>query len=279
MGEGGDHSGRTKVADLFADRVKLVAFRDQLRSARMAVLRDSEAFDQVFFAVERLGAFLDPASQALGGYAEVILEVAGRSALAHDFSAETPPLHIPFSRLYDLVRRGRNQAAHEGAYARHLADHAVELSIVLEDALMADRNEARDYMVPHPTTAELWEPLSFIRQKMLLDSFSFLPVWFERKVVPEGEDAGWRLLSDRRLARYLRAADEDVRGNVRKKRLSQPLEEALQSSLLVPEKVPCCEPRAPLSEVTTLLDHRPVLVCDPEHPERLLGIITAYDLL
>jgi len=33
-------------------------FRDQLRSARATALRDSEAFDEIIFVLERLGEYL-----------------------------------------------------------------------------------------------------------------------------------------------------------------------------------------------------------------------------
>ena len=41
----------------------------------------------------------------------------------------------PFSRLYDLVQDARNDALHQGAFARHLTIHAIGLALILEDAL------------------------------------------------------------------------------------------------------------------------------------------------
>ena len=48
------------------------------------------------------------------------------------------PTRGSFARanLYDLVRNARNDAMHEGAFARNLAVHLVQLSVMLEDALV-----------------------------------------------------------------------------------------------------------------------------------------------
>jgi hypothetical protein len=65
---------------------------------------------------------------------------------------------------------------HQGAFARRLTGHAIELSLVLEDALRRslDSPVVGDYMVRGPICAEPWQPISFIRQRMLANSFSFL---------------------------------------------------------------------------------------------------------
>ena len=51
-------------------------------------------------------------------------------------------------------------------------------------------------MVRSPVTAEPWQPLSFVRQLMLTNSFSILPV-----LMPDG----WRVVTDAQVAAYLRA--------------------------------------------------------------------------
>ena len=68
-----------------------------------------------------------------------------------------------------------------------------------------------DYMVRNPLFAELWQPIGLIRQQMLANSFSFLPVL-------QGEN--WGLLSDREVAIYLRAGSN----RERKRRLATPLD-------------------------------------------------------
>jgi len=58
----------------------------------------------------------------------------------------------------------------------HLTTNAVELSIVLEEAIMNGYDRVGDFMVRNTVCAYLWQPLSFIRQTMLANSFSYLPV-------------------------------------------------------------------------------------------------------
>ena len=107
-----------------------IFFRDQLRDARAEALRNSEDFHSLLFAIERLGSFLSNGNgTGLGNYKERVREFAERSPLtltpesAGNFS-------IPFETLYTLVNRARNDALHQGAYARNLTTHAVELAIM-----------------------------------------------------------------------------------------------------------------------------------------------------
>ena len=85
---------------------------------------------------------------------------------------------------------------HEGAFARSLAVHLVQLSVILEDALVnkAARRQTKHYMMRDPITAEPWEPIAFVRQKMLTNSFSHLPVRI---------DDSWHIISDHCIAAYL----------------------------------------------------------------------------
>ena len=57
-----------------------------------------------------------------------------------------PGLHLPFYRLYELVMQARNDALHQGAYARHLTSHAIDLSIVIEDALMNNLKTVAEFL-------------------------------------------------------------------------------------------------------------------------------------
>ncbi|WP_309896069.1 hypothetical protein [Archangium sp.] len=222
------------------------------------------------FAIERLGSFLSNGNgTGLRQYQEHISEVAKKSPLALDPEA-TDNLSIPFGTLYTLVNRARNDALHQGAYARNLTTHAVELAIILEDALMTESNTVRDFMIRSPVCASLWQPLSFVRQTMLENSFSYLPVLDQA-----GEKKQWKLISDRALATYLREAD-------RKNRLKQTLGEAVRNGLLaleVPHKV------QPTAEVSSIFDGedkgRPVLVFDGEDDGNrpLLGLLMPFDVL
>ncbi len=169
----------------------------------------------MLIALERLGSYLtNGGGHGLGKYREAIAEIGKRSSLAYEGLEHHGERRLRFSRQYELVRRGRNEAAHEGAAARHLVHHCLEVALILEDALMQECRLAGHYMVANPITASWWEPLSSIRQKMLSNSFSFLPVL-------ASDDSGtWQLVSDVALARYLR---EDGRSsNIRATRLAKP---------------------------------------------------------
>src|ERR1035437_4038369 len=151
-------------------------FRIQLQQAREGAVKDAEAFDGIIQVVECLGSYCLGRVAPLAKLQPKVEEVAIRSVLA-----DLPGLrnvHTPFSVLYDLVRNARNDALHQGAYARHLTTHAIELSLVLEDALRrsSDSPVVGDFMARNPICAELWQPISFVRQQMLANSFSFLPV-------------------------------------------------------------------------------------------------------
>ncbi len=167
--------------------------------------------------------------------------------------------------------QARNDALHQGTYARHLTSRAIEFSIVLEDALMNNLGTVAEFMVRDPLCCSLWQPLSLIRQQVLANSYSFLPVRVEN-----GE---WWLLSDRELARYLR-----VKAQTRKGRLAK----SLKSALMVDERndkitflsVETVCPTANVEEVAQKLQGVPVLVTrDGGQTTDLVGIVTAFDLL
>jgi hypothetical protein len=247
------------------NRGAVVTFSAQLREARENALRDSEAFDGIIHVVERLGSFLDQKISDLGGYREKIDERASHSALAKDIPNQWRSIHIPFHLLYDLVKNARNDAVHQGAFARRLTRHAIELSLVLEDALKRslDSPTVGDYMVRNPVCAELWQPISFIRQQMLVNSFSFLPV-------KRGED--WCLLSDLEIATYL---GTDV--PERRRRLAQNLDAS--GIPLQPAKF--CAVDARLEEALSMLDgnQTPLLVCIRNGETVPIGIIAPFDFL
>ena len=225
------------------DREAALHFRDQLRGARAAALRDAEAQQEIVLTLERLGTYLFGSMANLGKYQDVIAKLAEHSPMATDVPSTLPELHTTFARKYQIIRRGRNAAVHEGAFARHMALTAVEVALILEEAIMHGSYQARDFMVRNPVCAYLWQPLSFIRQTMLANSFSYLPVATDTEPQPV-----WQLISDFRLAKYLRAngrASRDV--------LVQKLSEAVDSKRLQllpvrrcgPEDHPRAPPRPP----------------------------------
>ncbi len=198
-----------------------IYFRDQLRTARANALRDAEGFQEILFAVERLGSALIGKVDTLGGYKYAINTKAQDSPLAEKLPLVWSEWLLPVYKLYESVRIARNDALHQGAFARHLTIHAVDLAIILEDALMKDLTTVDCYMVRDPVCAFPWQPVGFVRQVMLENSFSYLPFYDARAEPPT-----WCLISDYAIAQYLRLSHD------RNERLAKTLQEALDSKLL-----------------------------------------------
>ncbi|MGH7971748.1 MAG: hypothetical protein ACREIC_23790 [Limisphaerales bacterium] len=251
-------------------KIEKVYFLNQLREGRAKVLRDAEAADAIIHVLERMGMFLAGEMRCLGEYEGHIKSVACCSLLARKVPKDETEFHIPFSELYRSVREARNTAMHEGTYARHLATHAVKLALVLENALMNDLDLVRDLMVPNPLCAEMWQPLSFIRQTMLENSFSHLPV----NISADGPCA-WKLISDENLAKYLRAA---ANGLEKKERLIQSLIDAEKAGGIQLCRAKQCQPEEPISNALVDWDGLPILVVRGDFAD-LVGILTAFDLL
>jgi hypothetical protein len=243
-------------------------FRDQLRAARAAALRDAEAFQEIVFILERMGAFLSNDRGNLGKYFPRIKDQAARSPMAEEVPKELPHFHQQFDVKYEIVREARNAALHEGALARHLTANAVELSLVLEEGIMSELHQVSDFMVRNPVCAFMWQPLSFIRQTMLVNSFSYLPVQVEKE-----SKTDWRLISDFRLAQCLRK-----NGKVAKEGLIQRLEDAVKSGQIELHSAKTCGPQDKIEAVLPTSDGLPTLVLSPDNNE-LLGILTPFDLL
>ena len=252
-------------------------FRLQLQHAREEALKDAEAFEGIIHIIERLGLFLSRKVQDLGKYKDAMSEVVKHSALATDIPVKWRNVHTPFSLLYELVRNGRNDALHIGAFARHLTTHAIELALILEDALrMIDHtNYVSDYMISEPVCAELWHPVSFVRQRMLTNSFSYLPV--------SNAESKWCLVSDLEVAKYLQGYPEsdskpndEQRSAERKRRLAKPLNEATEIKLC-PAR--CVTREMPIVQALEKFNGVPLLVVSDTKEPKLEGMLTAFDLL
>jgi CBS domain-containing protein len=268
-------STRLRMPDI--DHQTAIFFANDLRSARLAALADSEAFDEIIHVVERVGYYLTKEDLANKGefgnlgnskFKDAITKFADRSGLSK------PPVEhrtylTPFAELYELVRQARNDALHQGAFARHLTTHSIELAIILEDALSSVFGPlVSDFMVRNPVCAELWQPLSFIRQQMLANSFSYLPVL--------GSGKTWQIISDASVARFL-GTERD--GKIRRSRLSKTLQEARHDAPDIVESALVIRGDAKISEALEHLKDKSVFLI--RHPDRneLMGILTAFDLL
>ena len=139
-------------------------FRNEFREARAAALKDAEGYQQILFVLERLGAYLleqeytgklclkrkRPEKRVDSTMWRFRCHIITLVERYHSFQGKPPDDdHIAFDSLYDMVRRARNDALHQGAVARSLTSHSVQLSLMLEDVLMcASRSEQiKDYMI------------------------------------------------------------------------------------------------------------------------------------
>jgi hypothetical protein len=247
-----------------------IRFRDELRDARHRAQKDAEGFEAIVFVLERLGTLLSPEARGLGGMRPAIVAVASESFLSSEIPDAWRELHTPFAKLYELVRQARNDAMHEGSAARHATQHAIELSLVLENSLMNGYEKVGDFMVRSPVCAELWQPLSFIRQTMLVNAFSHLPV----KVENQGKPV-WHLISELTIARHLRLKSN---GGSPKSLMAQSLEDALKEHNLDLARARTCGAADTVKDVTAGWDGVPILVTRGNNDD-LLGILTPYDLL
>lgn len=245
--------------------------RNELRAARTETYRDAEAFDQVLFAIERLGSFIAGKIGTLKIYDMHLRKKARLSPLAEAIPKQLPNWHAPFSTLYALLQVARNEALHQGAFARHLTTHAVELCIILEDALMKEASRARDFMVTNPVCANVWEPISSVRRTMLINAFSYLPVAMDTELHP-----GWHLVSDLKIAKYLH---DTSNGKLRLDRLAAELQQAVKANHIRLIRAKTCNPDQDIVSVLSNCTGFPVLVVDQTHPQKLRGLITPFDVL
>jgi len=257
-------------------------FANELRSARLAALADAEAFDKIVHVVERLGYYLTKESLSDNGdygnldkYRNAISKIADSSGLSNPPVAHQAYL-TPSSHLYELVREARNDALHQGAFARHLTNHAIELAIILEDALSNIPGlVVSDFMVRNPECAELWRPLSFIRQRMLANSYSFLPLTKSSEGVPIPSKE-WKIVSDASVARSL---GPERSGKNRRKQLSKTLQEAIDDDSSICVTALVISENAQVSEALDNLRTQSVMLVKHQDRHDLVGILTAFDLL
>lgn len=249
------------------DRKVALHFRDEFRKARDGALKDAEGYQQILFVLERMGSYLLKKTGDLGKYQCCISKLVKENCPS--FAEPSDDCHINFNRLYEMVRKGRNDALHQGAVARMMTSHSVQLSMMIEDTLMAVVNSQRigDYMVRNPVCAHEWQPISFIRQIMLENSFSHIPFYREE----QKEQKEWHVISDLDVAKFR---------HEEKKRLASTLRCCIESGKITPRKATVVSPDKTVGEVLKRTDDKtwPVLVKRNECRE-LLGILTPYDLM
>ena len=201
-----------------------IYFRSEFRKARLATERDPQNCMSIAHVLESFSTQICERHEKSPRHSleECSQDIQDFIAKCHPIDADShSDYHIGFSRLYDIARFGRNDMAHRGSRAKFLAPRFMELSIALEDALM-NRNRierVRDYMVRDVATAQLIQPLSAVRQDMLINSFSCMPYF-------DTDECKWFVVSDADIARYLRPNSKYIQD-----RLNHTLECAIKNGL------------------------------------------------
>lgn len=270
------------MTDLFDENIESrIYFRDLLRDARAKALSNSESFQDILFSLEKMGMFL------LKKRAEQDTKHKKDSQKSSAFNLRNYKCEIEklisssnsiqFSELYDIVRDARNDAMHQGAYARHLTDNCVRLALIIEDALMSNCDRKVDnYMVRNVVQAFPWQPMSFVRQQMLSNSFSYMPILL-RKNNEDKNEREWVFISDNHLAIYLTGSKQ-----VRHEKLVRTVKEAIDESPFSNSsiKAEICKPDDRVDDILAKMENgKPVIVIDGEDIERIVGIVTAFDLI
>lgn len=241
-------------------------FRDQFRAARTLALADAEGFLAVIQALELTGQQLSGRINGLACYKPALVKLADRSLFSSAIPEALPTWHTSFSLLYDELRQARNDAVHQGSYARTTTGHALDLAIILEDALMSEASRVSQFMVHDVVLAQPWHPISYIRQLMLKNAFSYLPVLASNQ---------WRLISESSVARYIRGADSIGQ---KKERLLVHVSHAIGSALPTIEAT-TVHPNTPIKEALDKIGDYPILVVSESDQTHLVGLLTASDLL
>lgn len=253
-------------------RAERLFYRDKLRLARYAALADAESFQQICFAIEALGKRLAPGETGLGKLRPCLKRLVEKM-MSGPVNPQSNFGLKSFDVLFIGLKDARNDAMHTGAYARHITTDAVALSLMLESALMYEQQESSklkrltvgDFMVSTPVTVQPWQTVAQARQTLLLNSFTFLPIWHEEK---------WYLISDAAVAAYLRPTWPATG------KLNQTLNDAFTHGLSTKD-APTVDAS---TEVATLLspDLEPTLWLVTQQgypPSHLAGVLSPFELM
>ena len=221
----------------------------------------------IVHALEFIGQQCVPEiKNGLGHYEQALTSLALSSPFAVDVPSVQSGYHTPFSELFRSLVQARNDVVHQGTYARAVTDHAVDVSLVLADALMAQGSTVSQFMVRNVVEVKQWHPISHVRQLMLKHAFSYLPFLSNDR---------WRLVPEHAVARYLRSAKNKEE---RRKRLILPLSEIREEDMPLLDAV-CVKLDTSIPEILAMIRDHPLLVVDPNRGDTLIGLISASDIL
>jgi CBS domain-containing protein len=237
------------------------------RNARALVLRDAEAFHEASTALEHIGQVIcGGVRNGLFQYEPNLIGLGLDQGVTNENQ---------LSRLCQFIRTSRNSAVHDGAWARHVSVKLIEFLVILEDGIQVrmkkERNnnmlKVEDIMVRSPVVAETWQMVAHVRREMLTNSFSNLPIFW---------NGDWHVITDTELMQFLRSA---VNHEEYKKRLNSPIESVLGENKISIAKAETCFDQQSLDDPVRIKSQPVLLVCQPEDKKRLVGILSAFDLL
>ena len=234
------------------------------------MVEDAEGFQRAAMELERIGQLLPddvhakpPDKVGLEKYREHLVTLAATSPLS---------TKVELDCLFNLIKAARNDAVHEGAFARHMAARLMEFLLILEDALMIPMSRVKDRMVHEPMTAQPWHLVAHVRNAMLANAFSYMPY-----LLTDGSNSSWVLISDQDLVMF---AAPWLGEKERRKRIKMRVAEAISGGLLKYKEATCVNSLMTLKEVAEDIDHKPVLVIEEfGNVPQLVGILTVFDLL
>ena len=235
-------------------------FAREMRDARAKALADAEGWQDLIYVFERLAKFATRSQKTTIGNRDA------KSIFSDIINHGFPRAHQQ-RLLLDQVIEGRNSEFHGGAAARRFARHCVEFSFLLEDGLKNFMNKTLGSIMSSPViSVEPWQMQADVRRLMLENSFTWVPI-------KEGNI--WRVASDHALVVFLRDNREAI--------YSKTLRDSLAGSN------PFHAPTLGIFNENTETNHEvlqealaqgPVLVsAEGISPDRVVGIVTAFDLL
>jgi CBS domain-containing protein len=238
-----------------------IDFLTRLRDARALVLKDAESFHTAAGVLEYIGQILKGGmGNGLGAYRDEIFDLA---TVTGRFD------HATISRLFKVVREARNDVVHDGAFVRHMSTRLVDLIVILEESVMAEMTTVGDVMVRTPVSVEPWQLVWHARRLMLENSFSNLPM-----LIADENVKRWVFVSDVAVMTFLGPSNERD-----KSRRSKTLDQARKEGLRL-DKADCCVETELVIEIIPRLERGPLLVTATQAgSDRLVGIVSAFDLL
>lgn len=228
-------------------------FLHALRDARYAALDDAENFRSICFALEELGTRLAGENlRSLRRYKTILRDIVPNK------------LKNEYSELFELVVSARNEASHRGIFARNLSSKSIRLSIIIEAGLQIMTTKVRHLMSQNVIFAEKFYSLAKVREIMLENSFSYIPILLNDK---------YYLIPDFIVARIWHdtKSDDKLKYNTKIEKILN------KEELLEPLEILS---NADKSSLLNLMLKEPALIFNGKHADRaVVGILSPFDLL